>query len=325
MAAVALGLLAAFLFATAASLQQRGARTSMAAGGGTAGSNGSSDRPTALLPVLGVARRLVHNKIWLAGWVTNLLGFFTQAAALHLGTLSVVQPVLVTQLLFSLGWAAVKTRQRPRLLDWVAGATICAGITLFVVERTQNVSPGEPDRARVLIAAGLAAAVVLALVKGAAGRRPSLHAGMLSVAAGICFAMSAVLIKLTSDSLLHRGVGATATDWVGYSLAVSTAVGLLIEQEAFASGSLPTAIAGMSITNPIASYVIGVLAFHEALPSGPGVLAAFAGAGVMLFVGTVGLAHSPVVCADIAQGQSSRNVSTRERNRSMVPLSSETA
>jgi len=323
MAAVLLALLAAFLFATAASLQQRGARSSIAADAEHSGPRWTCDRPSSL-SILSVAQRLVRNRVWLAGWVTNLFGFLTQAAALHVGTLTVVQPVLVTQLLFSLPMAAVRTRTYPRLRDFAAGASICAGIALIVIERSHTPA-GAPVRIRVLLVGAIAAAVVFALVKLATGRRPSLHAGMLSVAAGICFAMSAVLIKLTSDDLLHRGIAATAKDWPGYSLALSTAVGLLIEQEAFASGALPTAIAGMSITNPIASYAIGVLAFGEALPSGGGVLAVFGVAGLLLFLGTVGLAHSPIVCADIAAGESAHNASTRDRNRSMVPLSGETA
>ena len=146
MAAVLLGLLAALLFATAASLQQRGARSSIAADAQDSETRWTCDRPSSL-SILSVARRLVRNRVWLAGWVTNLCGFFTQAAALHVGTLTVVQPVLVTQLLFSLPLAAVRTRTYPRPRDWLAGATICAGVALFVVERS-HVPPGAPERSR---------------------------------------------------------------------------------------------------------------------------------------------------------------------------------
>jgi multisubunit Na+/H+ antiporter MnhG subunit len=127
------------------------------------------------------------------------------------------------------------------------------------------------------------------------------HAALVAVAAGLCFAISAVLMKLTAEDLVERGVAATARDWVGYALAVSTLTGLLLGQEAFASGSLPTAVSVMTITNPIASYLVGVFAFHVAPPTGPGTLAAVAGAGLLLLVGTVGLAHSPTVQRELAQ------------------------
>jgi hypothetical protein len=121
---------------------------------------------------------------------------------------------------------------------------------------------------------------------------------VLAVAAGLCFAVSAAMIKLTSEDLLHRGVAATARDWPGYALAAATLAGLLVEQGAFAAGSLPTAVASMSITNPIASYLIGVYAFGVAAPQGAGSLTALAGAAVLISIGAIGLAHSPLVQSD---------------------------
>ena len=118
---------------------------------------------------------------------------------------------------------------------------------------------------------------------------------LVAVGAGICFAMSAVFITLTTDSLLHRGVAATATDWVGYALAVSTLAGLLLGQDAFAAGSLPTAVAAMTITNPIASYLAGVFAFDVRPPTSPGALAGVAAAGALIAGGVIVLAHSPTV------------------------------
>jgi multisubunit Na+/H+ antiporter MnhG subunit len=132
-------------------------------------------------------------------------------------------------------------------------------------------------------------------VLASAGRQPLVQALLLAVAAGLCFAMSAVLMKLTATDLLERGVAATAEDWVGYALAASTLTGLLLGQWAFATGSLAAAIAAMTITNPIASYLVGVLAFHVAPPTSPGALAAVAGAGALISAGVLGLSRSSIV------------------------------
>jgi hypothetical protein len=107
-------------------------------------------------------------------------------------------------------------------------------------------------------------------------------------------------MKLTSTDLLERGVMATAIDWPGYALAASTLLGLVLGQEAFATGSLAAAMAAMTIANPVASYLIGVLAFHVTPPSAPGELAAVAGAMALLAVGVVGLANSPTVLSETA-------------------------
>jgi hypothetical protein len=124
------------------------------------------------------------------------------------------------------------------------------------------------------------------------------RATLIAVAAGVCFAVSAAMIKLTSDDLIQRGVAATARDWPGYTLAVSTLTGLLLEQGAFAAGSLPAAVAAMSITNPIVSYMLGVFAFGVAAPTTVSSLAGLAGAGALICIGAVGLAHSPIVRSD---------------------------
>lgn len=292
----ALGLVAALLFAVSASLQQLAARSTAPAPAG-----GASGGLATALPVVRILRSLVRSRIWLTGWVTNLVGFFTQAAALHLGSVALVQPLLVTQLLFSLPLSSMRTHRRPRPLDWAAGAAICAGIGLFLSERDDEPLAADPDRLRVLLAAGVLAVLVALLLRAGAGRPPAVHAALASVAAGLCFAMSAVLIKLTTEDLLTRGVGATAVDWPGYSLALSTLMGLLIEQEAFAAGALPTAIAGMSITNPVVSYGLAVFAFGDTVPHSAAALATFCLAGVLLAAGVVGLAQSPTVRREVAQ------------------------
>jgi hypothetical protein len=117
---------------------------------------------------------------------------------------------------------------------------------------------------------------------------------LLAIAAGVCFAGNAVLTKLTTDDLFGPGILHTALDWPGYTLAVATASGLLIEQAAFAHGSLPWAVAAMSITNPVVSYLAGIFGFHVTMPHTPGALAAVSVTAVLIGIGISGLAHSPL-------------------------------
>jgi drug/metabolite transporter (DMT)-like permease len=75
-------------------------------------------------------------------------------------------------------------------------------------------------------------------------------------------------------------------------------LGLIIGQDALAAGALSTAVAGMAITNPVASALIGVLAFHESVPSSKGALAGLSVAGLLLVAGVIGLAQSATIRAD---------------------------
>jgi hypothetical protein len=139
----------------------------------------------------------------------------------------------------------------------------------------------------------MGAAIVLTAL--AAARTGTARAALLGIEAGLFFASSAVLIKLTTDDLVHTGVAGTATDWVGYGLAGSTAVGLLLEQQAFGAGPLAAAMTAMTITNPIVSYAYAVLAFGVSLPGSADGIAAMASGGALLVVGTGVLAQSPLV------------------------------
>ena len=304
MSVVLLSLIAGFLFAAAATIQQRASRIVA----GEHRSEATSHAVSVAMPILHLLRGLVKSRLWLLGWTTNLAGFVVQAAALHLGSVALVQPLLVTQLLFTLLLVSLWSRCWPRLRDWLAGGSICAGVAVFLSVR--GAAPddvGEADRLRIVLAGIAAVGLVGLLVAASAGRVPAVHSAGISVAAGLCFAMSAVLIKLTSEDLVDRGIAATATDWPGYALAASTLLGLVLEQEAFGVGPLPIAVAAMSITNPIASYALGVLAFHVPAPTGASALAAVTAAGVLLFLGVSGLSNS----ATVRQNSESLPVSER--------------
>lgn len=278
--ATLLGLLAAFLLALAAFLQQRAARATTRREG------------SALAAVTALMTALVRQPVWLAGWAVNLLGFFVQALALHVGSVASVQPLLATQLLFALPMSSLERKRWPRARDWVSGAAISAGLVLLLgVVRVGDLDAAA-SRPRVLLAA--AAAVVVIAVAVPLARNGTATAVLLVTAtcSGLCFAMTAVFIKLTASDLVDHGVAYTARDWVGYALACSTLLGLVLEQMAFANGPLPWAVATKECVNPLAAYALGVLAFPVAFPTDAGTLATVCAAGLLIVVGAVGLGTS---------------------------------
>jgi drug/metabolite transporter (DMT)-like permease len=281
--AVVLGVVAAFLFALSAFLQQRAARETV--GGHTVSLRESAD-------VKRLAHRLPRSRTWLRGWGANLCGWGTQAAALQVGSVAAVQPLMSTQLLFVLSLASASQRRWPQVRDWLAVLAVCGGLILFL--STEGASPlnGHPRRPNVLLATACALALVTLLVLVSRVCAGWLASMLVGVAAGTCHAMNAVFIKMTLSDLLDRGVAATAVDWPGYALAASTAAGLLLGQLAFASGALPPAVASISVTNPIVSVAVGLLAFDAPIPDTPGALAAIAASGVLVALGITGLANA---------------------------------
>ncbi|MFD0689382.1 DMT family transporter [Actinomadura fibrosa] len=281
---IGFSLLAAFLFAAAAALQYRAARTAV---GGESGAVESA----------GLIRRLVRDPVWLAGWTVNLAGFMSQAVALHLGSTGLVQPLLVSQLVFTILLGTLATGCRPVRTDVLGAIAVSAGLAVLFTVPGAVPPEGEPSRPRLFLAALLAAPLLVVLARGATLRRGPVRAILLGTCAGLMFAGSAVLIKLTTADLLHRGVAATAVDWPGYALAGTTLAGLLLEQKAFAAGSLPGAMTAMTMTNPIASYLVAVLAFHTHPPRTAGAFAAVSVTAVLVTAGVTALSHSPAAAS----------------------------
>ena len=111
--AATLALIAAFMFALAATLQQRGALE--------LGGVGSA---SSLLKLLG-------RPMWLVGTLVLFGGYIFQAAALDRGRLSIIQPLLVTTVVFALPLGYFLTSQIVGRREIVGAGVILVGLALF--------------------------------------------------------------------------------------------------------------------------------------------------------------------------------------------------
>jgi drug/metabolite transporter (DMT)-like permease len=245
----------------------------------------------------------LRRRRWLGGWAVNAVGFFTQTAALRLGSVAIVQPLLTAQLLFAVPLGTIGTPLRPTRRDWSGAIAVCAGLAVFLQMRgAASLHDTHADRTVLLESLPAAAAFVLVLtgvgllprraLRGESRRAHPFRAALLGVAAGTCFAYTAAFIVLTSADLLGPGVAATARDWPGYALAGSTACGIVVEQQAFSLGTLPPAVATMTITNPVVAYVVGILAFQTPAPRAADAWLGLLGSGALLAIGVWLLAGS---------------------------------
>ena len=149
---------------------------------------------------------LVRKPIWLAGVGSMILGFVFQYAALHFGSLALVQPILATELLFVFAYMAIIGSRRVLRSDWMAGAAMAVGLGLFLF--TAAPSGGARSRKRDFwwlagsAALGLAGlATVAAFARCAEGSPPVGRAACrhLGVATGISWGFVAAVIKEMSS------------------------------------------------------------------------------------------------------------------------------
>lgn len=206
---------------------------------------------------------LARNPLWLFGWVALAGSFLFQALALHDGALSVVQPLLVTELAFALILRRVWLRQTIVGETWIAAAITCGGLAVFLVmAEPRGGHPAATAQAWIsaVVSCGVAAAALaLAARWGSPGRRAALYAS----AAAVVWALEATFIKTTTDALSRYGFWGMFAHWPVYALALGGITGLLLEQAALHVGPLSISQPCLVIVDPLVSIALSVWLFGE--------------------------------------------------------------
>ncbi len=208
-------------------------------------------------------RYLASNPLWLFGWVALAGSFVFQALALHNGQISVVQPLLVTELVFALVLRRLWIHQQIRDLTWWAAVVTCGSLALFIAvsEPTGgNAQPTSSAWVGATVAMGGAAAI-LALI-GMRGS-PVRRAAALGAATAILWALVATFIKAMTDTLTQFGLVGMFTHWPVYALIVFSIVAELLNQTALHVGPLSISQPFIVIVDPIVSIVLSVWIFAE--------------------------------------------------------------
>lgn len=227
-------------------------------------------------PRTGMSRFLVANArhpLWLVGMLAATLASVLHAVALHDGPLTLVQPLMVSAVVFALAFRQLIEGRRPApaQLSWAVALT--AGLVVFLVAASPGQGPPQgPDAGPALVAViALPAGMALCGLFGrrADGRRA---ATWLGVGAGLAFAGTAGLLKEVTDQVNH-GLGAVFATWPVYALAVAGVFGLVFNQLAFRAAPLPASLPALSTVDPLVSLVIGVSVFDEPFRSAPPELA----------------------------------------------------
>jgi drug/metabolite transporter (DMT)-like permease len=213
--------------------------------------------------LLRVARYLVRDRLWLIGTAAAVAGFGFQAAALHGGRLSVVQPVLVTELIFVLVLRWLWLRQRVRPAAWGSAGLTCSSLAVFLVAAEPRGGNPSPTPSAWLWAVGTFGGATLVLVVLAVRGSPARRAAEYGAAAALAGGLEATFIKTSADTLTTDGVSAMLGDWPIYALAFSAIAGTVLVQAALHVGPLSISQPLMVVINPLASIALSVLVFDE--------------------------------------------------------------
>lgn len=281
-ASIACALLAALLFACAAVAQQSAA---------AAVPEGSS-----------LVTGILRSPRWWAGLIGDGGGYAMQVAALALGSVLVVQPILVCSLVFALPLAARFAGRRISARTWLlAGALVAAlGVFLVVGDPTEGNSDA-PLGDWVLPLAILVGVVVAATVAGLSRIEAHWRALLLGAASGLLYGLAAAVTKYVTD-LFSDGLGAVLTSWQTYTLVAAGAAGVFLQQKAFQVGPISASLPAVTIAEPLGAIFIGMAVLDERLRTGDLGLAATIIAVVVMLATALALSRSQV---DAAEGAGS--------------------
>jgi drug/metabolite transporter (DMT)-like permease len=139
-----------------------------------------------------------------------------------------------------------------------------AGLGVFVVVSAPSAGreAGLGARPLVLILGCLAAAGV-ALAGAQRILHPTRRAFCLGTAAGIFFALVAVLLKISLDVAAADGATALLTTWPVYALAVAGLGGVMCNQLAYRSARLSSSMPVLNAVDCLVAVTFGYVLFHE--------------------------------------------------------------
>jgi drug/metabolite transporter (DMT)-like permease len=283
-AAVALAVVSAFAYTLGLALQQK-------ANLATIGSSGSR---------LSTVWRVVSSRWWIVGFALGVGGFILHGVALAVGSLTLVQILQVSQIVFMVPLSAWVAHVALRRGDWVGGALVGVGLVglLLALSPSQDTRQGTTT-SWTLVSVGAAVAVVLLVL---AGRGSPWKAPLYGAAAGVLFGVEAATLKVVSDDLQNDFSLLTAlrpATWITLVLAV---VGVVIQNLALRAGSLSSAQASLTIATPIVSAIIGGAVFGEHLDVNPTTVAVAVVCAALAVVGVVLLSRSDALATPAAPG-----------------------
>ena len=230
----------------------------------------------------GFLLQLARQPRWIAGIAADALGFAAQAGALAIGRLVVVQPLLATAVVFALplNWMLGGRKPSPRAL--LAAVAVTVGLGAFLIASDPTGGVDNASATGWIVSFAICAVASVGLILAARGRSPARRAALLGTAAGLLFALTAALTKTTVDQL-GDGVLTVFEHWQLYALIVIGYLSMMLSQASLQTGALAPAVATQMALDPIASVLLGILAFDETIhDDAQGVVLALMAFAVML-------------------------------------------
>jgi drug/metabolite transporter (DMT)-like permease len=234
--------------------------------------------------------RLLRDRQWWLGSAVAAVGFALQAAALGLGSVLLVQALLVTSLLFALPIHARIARRKVTRWEWTWAAMLAASVVVIVTVGNPTAGHSRASfETWTAVLVVLIPALVLCVIGAGIWKGP-ISAVLLALVSGALWGLFAVLTKGVVDRLDDGIVELLRTPEL-YAWALVAVGGTAWQQFSFRAGSLTASLPTMTVAEPVVASALGVVVLGESLrPGDAGWLTLIAAVAVMV-VSTAALAR----------------------------------
>jgi hypothetical protein len=279
---------------------------------------GVEDAPEEDTLKLSLLTHAIKRGVWLLGFAFMVASFLLQSVALHLGSLSQVQPVLTTELLFLVLLLATWFQFQVGLREWVGCVAAAGGLVGFLYFAQPREGNGVPSLEEWIIVGSVCGAVVVLTVALAMRGPRWWRAAMFGAAGAVGFAFTAPLIKTMTGYIASGDWTQMFFHWQTYGVAVAGVTSLFLAQNAFHAGPIAASQTALVLVDPLASICIGLILFNDNLRTSGAYGPLEAISLLVMFAGAAYLAHSPLIAG--VHGEAERYqelLSTRSRSKKL--------
>ena len=251
---------------------------------------------------LSLMAHAIRRGVWLLGFGFMICSFLLQSFALHIGQLSVVQPILTMELLFLVAILGTYFRFSISYREWIGAGAIAFGLSGFLFFAAPGGGESVPNNLGWIVVGGCSTALIVIAVLATRGGPRWGQAAMFGTAAAISFAFTAALNTVVSDYAANDWV-TMFEHWQTYGVIAFGLLGLFLTQNAFHAGPLAASQSTLVLVDPLVSICLGIALFGDSLrTSGPyGPLEALS--LLVMFMGAVFLSNSPLITGMKSEGK----------------------
>jgi uncharacterized membrane protein YeaQ/YmgE (transglycosylase-associated protein family) len=221
--------------------------------------------PESASGLLGLLAYLIRRPLWLLGQVLATCAFVLHALALHAGALALVQPIVVSGIIWAVPARAALNRQMPGWSEIRAVVLTASGLAVFLVASspTQGAVADRGWSSRLVALGGVVLALLATVIAENIRDRPRQKGFFLGVTAGLLFGLVAGLLKMSLEAFSRGGLHLVLTSWPAWGLLLAGAGGVLTNQRAYRVTALSASMPVLNIVNVLTALTFGYTVFHE--------------------------------------------------------------